>query len=203
MDCSPQDSSIHGIFQARILEWVAISFSRGSSWPRSPSSWADALPSEPPTKMTIQRKTTKAKRVLYKAIEERFPKSFPFLWPIFYCSIGNEGSSFPVFLWGIVCLLFLEFKHCHIFKINLMSIPQCYFGLCSTRKRLFKLYSDTMSIHPFVLNKFFHRIHAWRIYIIIDVHCTITSPWQCKTETSTSIVTIVLSEIYVNICALI
>ena len=27
-------SSVHGIFQARILEWVAISFSRGSSWPR-------------------------------------------------------------------------------------------------------------------------------------------------------------------------
>ena len=33
MDCSPQSSSIHGIFQARILEWVAISFSRGYSWP--------------------------------------------------------------------------------------------------------------------------------------------------------------------------
>ena len=30
-DCSPSDSSIHGILQARILEWVAISFSRGSS----------------------------------------------------------------------------------------------------------------------------------------------------------------------------
>ena len=29
MDCSPPDSSIHGIFQARVLEWVAISFSRG------------------------------------------------------------------------------------------------------------------------------------------------------------------------------
>ena len=28
MDCSPQDSSVHGISQARILEWVAISFSR-------------------------------------------------------------------------------------------------------------------------------------------------------------------------------
>ena len=27
-------SSIHGIFQARVLEWAAISFSRGSSWPR-------------------------------------------------------------------------------------------------------------------------------------------------------------------------
>ena len=34
MDCSPPDSSIHGIFQARVLEWVAISFSRGPSWPR-------------------------------------------------------------------------------------------------------------------------------------------------------------------------
>ena len=31
MDCSPPGSSIHGIFQARILEWVAISFSRRSS----------------------------------------------------------------------------------------------------------------------------------------------------------------------------
>ena len=34
MDCSPPGSSIHGILHARILEWVAISFSRGSSWPR-------------------------------------------------------------------------------------------------------------------------------------------------------------------------
>ena len=33
MDCSPPGSSVHGIFQARILEWVAISFSMGSSNP--------------------------------------------------------------------------------------------------------------------------------------------------------------------------
>ena len=33
MDHSPQGSSVHWIFQARILEWVAISFSRGSCWP--------------------------------------------------------------------------------------------------------------------------------------------------------------------------
>ena len=32
--CSLPGSSVHGILQARILEWVAISFSRGSSWPR-------------------------------------------------------------------------------------------------------------------------------------------------------------------------
>ena len=34
MDCSPPGSSVHGILLARILEWVAISFSRGSSRPR-------------------------------------------------------------------------------------------------------------------------------------------------------------------------
>ena len=34
MDCSPTDSSVHWILQARILEWVAISLSRESSRPR-------------------------------------------------------------------------------------------------------------------------------------------------------------------------
>ena len=37
MDCSLLASSVYGIFQARKLEWVAISFSRGSSWPRDPT----------------------------------------------------------------------------------------------------------------------------------------------------------------------
>ena len=35
MDCSLPVSSVHGIFQARVLEWIAISFSRGSSQPRA------------------------------------------------------------------------------------------------------------------------------------------------------------------------
>ena len=34
MDCSQRGSSVHGVFQARILEWVAISSSRRSSEPR-------------------------------------------------------------------------------------------------------------------------------------------------------------------------
>ena len=34
VDCSPPGSSVHGILQARILEWVAISFPRGAFWPR-------------------------------------------------------------------------------------------------------------------------------------------------------------------------
>ena len=37
MDCSPPGSSVHGVFPTRILEWIAIPFSRGSSWPRDRS----------------------------------------------------------------------------------------------------------------------------------------------------------------------
>ena len=52
MDCSLPGSSVHGILQARILEWVAMPFSRGSSQPRDPI-WVSHtagrfLTSEPP-----------------------------------------------------------------------------------------------------------------------------------------------------------
>ena len=35
MDYSPLGSSVHGILQVKTLEWIAILFSRGSSWPRN------------------------------------------------------------------------------------------------------------------------------------------------------------------------
>ena len=41
-DCSSPGSSVHEIFQARILEWVAISFSRGSSQPRD-QTWVSCI----------------------------------------------------------------------------------------------------------------------------------------------------------------
>ena len=54
MDCSLPGSSVHGILQARILAWVAISSSSGSSqprdWTQASSLQADSLPSEPPWK---------------------------------------------------------------------------------------------------------------------------------------------------------
>ena len=42
MDCSPPGPSVHGISQARILEWVDVSFSRGFSLPRDQTK-SDAL----------------------------------------------------------------------------------------------------------------------------------------------------------------
>ena len=42
MDCSPPGFSDHGILQARVLEWVAIPFSRGYSWPRD-RTWVSSI----------------------------------------------------------------------------------------------------------------------------------------------------------------
>ena len=64
VDCNPSGSSVHGNFQARILEWVAIPFSRGSSQPRDRTQvsciegrfFATVLPAKPwfPT-MLVQK----------------------------------------------------------------------------------------------------------------------------------------------------
>ena len=55
MDCSLPGSSIHGIFQAGVLEWVAFpspgDLSDPGTEPGSPALQADALPSEPPGKL--------------------------------------------------------------------------------------------------------------------------------------------------------
>ena len=56
MGCSPSVSSVYGVFQVRVIEWVAISFSRGlpdsGIEPRSPALQADTLLSEPQGKPT-------------------------------------------------------------------------------------------------------------------------------------------------------
>ena len=52
VDCSPPGSSVHGILQTRILEWIAIPFSRdlpnSGIEPESPALQVDSLPSESP-----------------------------------------------------------------------------------------------------------------------------------------------------------
>ena len=44
MDCRPPGSSVHRILQARILQWVAMPFSRGSSWVAMPFSRGSSQP---------------------------------------------------------------------------------------------------------------------------------------------------------------
>ena len=66
MDCSPAGSSVHGILQARIPEWIAVLFSRDlpdpGIEPGSPALQADSLLSEPPGKLygaPVGKKTLK------------------------------------------------------------------------------------------------------------------------------------------------
>ena len=65
MDCSQQGSSVHGIFQARILEWVSIFFTRGSFWSRDRTHisclvgefFTTELPGKPPKGCVIEWKS--------------------------------------------------------------------------------------------------------------------------------------------------
>ena len=75
MDCSPPGSSVHGILQVRILEWVATSFSRGSPGPRD-QTWSLALqegflPSEPGGKPALEERLRNSRVMLTesKALE--------------------------------------------------------------------------------------------------------------------------------------
>ena len=59
--CNPVDYTVHGVLQARTLEWVAVPFSRESSQlkelPRSPALQADSLPAGPPGRPALSSLT--------------------------------------------------------------------------------------------------------------------------------------------------
>ena len=100
MDCSLPGSSVHGILQARILEWVAISFPRGSSQPRmKPRSLAlraDSLPWEPPGKphqLVVMQNATKLLVVMRSA------QDIASLHP-------NAGDCYAGFVQRVAFLLF-------------------------------------------------------------------------------------------------
>ena len=114
MDCSLPGSSIHGIFQTRILEWVAISFSRGSSWPRDWTqvsriagrlftTWATR---EIPPKLTLGSSKLAKNFLLFHTQLLHFLYFFKNLWPC--CPL--VGSHFLV----RVCML-SHFSHIRLF----------------------------------------------------------------------------------------
>ena len=79
MDCSPPGSSVHGIFQARILEWASISLSRGSSQPRG---WthiscnaANSLPLSHQGSPVAFMKCAPCSRPCSKCFQKIFPKA--------------------------------------------------------------------------------------------------------------------------------
>ena len=80
MDCSLPGSSIHGIFQASGLEWVAISFSKGSSQPRD-QTWVSLIAGR---RFTIWA----TKEALW------YPTAFQYIAYLSYLHYQNKTFSF-------------------------------------------------------------------------------------------------------------
>ena len=68
MDCSPPGPSVHRILQARILEWVAISFSRRDSWPRD-QTWVSCIARKFFTIWATKQAQWKGKLALFQMLE--------------------------------------------------------------------------------------------------------------------------------------
>ena len=97
MDCSPPDSSVCGIFQARILEWFAISFSRGSSQsrikPRSPVLQVGSLLTELPLLSEISQSS---KAIYYKILTTIDPYMVGGFWQCVYVCVWGGVSGVVV-----------------------------------------------------------------------------------------------------------
>ena len=120
MDYSPPGLSVHGIFQARILEWVAITFSRGSSWLRDRALVSciassthqqllvDSLPTEPPYWMAIMCHGTEAVQcsVMVTGLESYCQDSSPELLKLVLCPWTNhlkKKNYLFLAMFGISC----------------------------------------------------------------------------------------------------
>ena len=121
MDCSLAGSSVHGIFQARVLEWVTISFSIDpGTKPRFPALQADTLPSELPGKpLNSSRRVFKKGKLLNSRIpEERDMYHVPGACVPTTTTIQKQTEDSPGICWGLCpssviryCITLLPLAH--------------------------------------------------------------------------------------------
>ena len=138
MDYSPPGSSVHGIFQAAILEWSAISFSRGSSQPRDQAQvsrivgrrftvWATREVLSCIFLILVSRlficNSNLFSRfwiiftiIIWNSLSGRFPISSSFVW------FGGH-LSFSFTCWVFLCLFIL-------FKLLSLGCPFCILAVC-------------------------------------------------------------------------
>ena len=119
MDCSLPGSSVHGIFQARVLEWIAISFSRGSSQPRD---WTQV------SCIVDRRFTVWATREEIYSLSHSVVPSITLQW-----SLGKAFLSFCPILWNSAfkwvylffspCLSFLFFSQLFVKPPQTIILP--------------------------------------------------------------------------------
>ena len=103
MDGNPPGSSVHGILKARTLEWIATSFSRGSSWPRD-SPWVSYV-------------SCVGRWILYHQHHLGSPK-----WNIF------EYKQYRMMVFKRNSWIFLVFKKVNHCKLQYFSLITNYLG---------------------------------------------------------------------------
>ena len=108
-DCRKPGSSVHGIFQAKVLEWITIPFSRGTSWPRD-QTWVYCIAGRFFT-IWVTGKTYLGNR-------------HGLIWCWISC-LGNRSRSF-CYLWGCTKILpftlFVDYESCLISWVFLPTV---------------------------------------------------------------------------------
>ena len=143
MNCSWPGSSVHRIFQTRILEWVAISFSRRSSWSRDQTQvsraedrlftiWANR---EAQKKQRLLNTKTSINSSTFLEIA-RPRKSIPTLCPKKGRN-SHRSVNLKVGTWAPACSLLIQeaLPNC----LRLASLPLKSCSYCSPNRRCFKL----------------------------------------------------------------
>ena len=120
MDYSPPGSSIHGFSQARILEWVAVSFSGGSSqlkdWTSVSCIASQFFTTEPPGKPLLAGFT-----LLYQNVWLKGEKYSQLLW-----ALSSPRSNTRLCLWTCIgwAVLLAHFQLCQVFLVNTSASAQ-------------------------------------------------------------------------------
>ena len=90
MDCRLTGSSVHGIFRARILEWVAISSPRGSSWPRD-QTWVSCVSCI--SRWILYLWATREGLPQQRKFEPYEMSIFHYFWPVTQRAVSTSWSS--------------------------------------------------------------------------------------------------------------
>ena len=160
MDCGPPGSSVRGVFLARIVKWVAISYSRGPSQPRDEacvsciSCIADEflLLSHQGRPILIVLHNTALKNILCSACSSIHP---PSSWP--YCCLHSSAFSRMSYSYNYTG------SYSHIFRLpSFNSYYACKFLPCFFRGLIpLSFISEEYSIVWFTIHHV--HIHLWRI----------------------------------------
>ena len=106
-NCSLPRFSGHGILQVRMLEWIAIPFSRGSSWPkgwtlvscitgRFFTIWATLVESSYPVFFPCCPKTNKPQQYCNSTLGTSLKKEWycPYLWHLYFLSVSHKRTKY-------------------------------------------------------------------------------------------------------------